>query len=81
MVIIDERGRLILPKEVRRRLGISGKHRILVKVRDDDIIELHILDKLYESVTRVFEEKFKYWKEEEHEASKLLFKMMQNGDN
>lgn len=81
MVVIDERGRIVLPKEVRRRLGISDKHRILVRVRDDNVIELHILDKLYESVTRTFEEKFRDWKEEEHEASKLLSKMMKNGDN
>ena len=72
VVVIDEQGRLVLPSEVRRHLGIKGRGRVLIRVRDDGIIELYSLNKLYEELSRVFEERFNGWKEEGHEASRLL---------
>ncbi|RLE67562.1 MAG: AbrB family transcriptional regulator [Thermoprotei archaeon] len=81
VVTLDERGRIVLPVEVRRRLGVKGKRKILLRVREDDVIELTILNKLYDSVVKAFEDKFKDWKEESHEASKLLSEIVSHGDN
>ncbi len=80
VVNIDERGRLVLPAEIRRRLGLKGKRKVLIRVRDDGIIELIVMDKIYNDIARVFEEKFKNWKEENHEASKLLMRVMKSGN-
>ena len=38
------------------------------------VVELIAMDKIYNNIVCVFEEKFKNWREEEHEASKLLMK-------
>ncbi|MHA1589683.1 MAG: AbrB/MazE/SpoVT family DNA-binding domain-containing protein [Candidatus Njordarchaeales archaeon] len=81
VVIIDERGRLVLPSEVRKRLGIEGRSRVLIRVKGDGTVELYPLNKLYEEVSRVFEEKFNGWKEEAHEASKLLSSLLKAGDS
>jgi len=71
VVSIDERGRIVLPAEVRRRLGLKGKRKVLIRVRDDDVVELIVMDKIYNDIVRVFEEKFKNWREEDHEASTI----------
>ncbi|OYT30647.1 MAG: AbrB family transcriptional regulator [Thermofilum sp. ex4484_79] len=76
VVTLDERGRIVIPIEVRKRLGIRGKRKVLLRIREDNVIELIILNKLYDSVVKVFESKFKDWKEKDHEASKLLSEMM-----
>ncbi len=79
VVIIDERGRMVLPAEVRRRLGIRKGSRVLLRVTSDSSAEIIILDRLYEEVSKIFDEKFRDWKEEDHEASKML-EMMLSGD-
>jgi len=76
VVTINERGRIVLPSEVRRLLGIKGKSKVIIKVRSNGIIELIPFNKIYNEVARVFEEKFQGRKEEDQEASKLLFKLV-----
>lgn len=72
VVSIDERGRVLIPGEVRRRVGLRGRSRVLVRVREDGVIELIPLEKLFSEVSKIFEEKFRGWREEEHEASRIL---------
>ncbi len=72
VVIVDKRGRVLIPSEVRKRLGIKGRSRMLLRVRDDGVIELIPLDELYREVSEIFERRFREWREEDHEASKLL---------
>jgi len=72
VVSIDERGRVLIPGEVRRRVGLKGRSRVLVRVREDGVIELIPLEKLFSEASKIFEEKFRGWREEEHEASRIL---------
>ncbi|RLE89767.1 MAG: AbrB family transcriptional regulator [Thermoprotei archaeon] len=81
VVSIDERGRILLPSELRRRLGFRKGDKVVIKVRDEGVIELYLLSRLYSKVSSVFEEKFKNWREVDHEASKLLFKMVGSLEN
>ena len=76
VVAVDERGRVLIPGEVRRRLGIRGKSKLLLRVRNDGVIELVPLDKLYKEVSRIFEDKFRDWREEFHDASRILMETM-----
>jgi len=62
--------------EVRRKLGIRGRSKLLLRVKDDGIIELIPLNKLYTEVSRVFKVKFRGWREESHEASRILEELM-----
>ncbi len=82
VVVIDERGRIVLPSAVRKRLNIRGKGKVVVRLRSDGVIELIPLSKLRREVEEVFEEKFREWREEDHEASRLLREMvMRVGDS
>ena len=72
VVAVDDRGRVLIPREVRRRLGIRGKSRMLLRVRGDGVIELIPLDKLFREVSEIFERRFRDWREEDHEATRLL---------
>ena len=76
VVTLDVRGRVLIPGEVRRKLGIRGRSKLLLRVRDDGVIELIPLNKLYTEVSRVFEVKFRGWREESHEASRILEELM-----
>ncbi len=72
VVEVDERGRLTLPKKVREKLGIKGK--VLIRIREG-IVEIIPLDRLRKEISELFEGKFSGWKEEDHEATKELFKL------
>lgn len=70
VVIMDKRGRIVLPREVRRRLNIEDEGKILVRLRSDGRVELLSLNAVKSRLERVFDEKFRDWREEDHEASK-----------
>lgn len=72
VVSIDERGRILLPKALRRKLDVRAGSKLLLRARDDGVIELIPLDRLVREVSRAFESKFRDWREDLHEASKLL---------
>ena len=72
VVTIDERGRIIIPVRVRRKLGVKAGDKFLLRAMDDGVIELIPLSKLYREVAGVFEEKFRGWQEDLHEASRVL---------
>ena len=42
---------------------------------------MHTFNKLYTEIAKAFREKFKDWKEEDHEASKLLSEMINHGNS
>jgi len=76
VVLVDERGRLVLPGALRKSLNLKGRSRVVLRLRDDGVVELIPLCKLRREVEEVFREKFRDWREEDHEASKLLRKMV-----
>ena len=76
LVSIDRRGRLLIPVDVRRRLGIRDGSRVLLRVRDDGVLEVVPFDKLLREVSEVFDSKFRDWREEDHEAGKKLEDMV-----
>ena len=58
-----------------------GKHFIEYVINiDERVVELIAMDKIYNDIVRVFEEKFRNWREEEHEASKLIMKAVESED-
>ncbi len=82
VVRLDQRGRLVLPRDVREAMGLDEGSRLLVKLREDGVIELIPLDGLYERVSSVFRKRLKDWREEDHEASRLLEEMVvKRGDS
>ncbi len=48
---------------------------------DEHVVKLVSMDKIYDDIVRVFEEKFRNWREEDHEASKLIMKAVVSVDH
>jgi len=79
VVKVDDRGRVLLPSEVRRRLGLRRGSRLLLRVTEDGRLEAIPLERELREVARVFEERFRGWREEDHEASRLLLEVVGGG--
>jgi len=69
VVKIDKKGRITLPKKIRGKVGIDDEALIEVK---RDSIEIKPVDSALKKAMEIAEHKLKGWKEEEHEAEKLL---------
>jgi len=80
-VTIDEKGRLVIPKDARRRAGIKPRSRLLVKVRGPGIIELRDYETLSQAVQKVAVKKLTGWREAEHREEKLLFKLSKEAED
>lgn len=72
LVSVDDRGRVLLPREVRERLGIRGRDRLVLRLRSDGVIEMYRLEELRAAVEEVARRKLRGWREEDHEATRLL---------
>jgi AbrB family looped-hinge helix DNA binding protein len=80
LVRLDSRGRLLLPREVREALGLREGSQLAVRVRSDGVIELVPVERLRERVAEAFRRRMKGWREEDHEATRLLEAMV-GGDS
>lgn len=76
MVFIDNRGRLVIPREIREIMGIEKGCKAIVKVKNKEVLEVIILSKLRDRLAKIFNEKFRDWREDEHEASKFLSRLV-----
>lgn len=74
-VTIDEKGRLVIPRDARRRAGLKAGSRLLVDVRGPGIIELRDYETLSRAVKKIAAEKLSGWREEAHKEDKLLLKL------
>lgn len=59
VVVVDAEGRVVIPKEVRERLGLAEGSRLLLVELSDDTIALRKLDarKILEAIAREVREK------------------------
>lgn len=80
-VTIDEKWRLVLPKEVRRRAGIKPKSKLLVEVKGPGIIELRDSEVLFRRVQQIAARKLTGWREDEHREEKLLFRLAEESSD
>ena len=76
MVTVDEKGRVVLPKELRERLSIRPRDKVVVRLREDGIVELYKFDELKAYVEEVADRKLSTWREEDHEATRLLERLV-----
>lgn len=79
VVSVDNRGRILLPLEVRRKLGLRKGSTLILRVTEDGRLEAVPLERELREIAEIFEVKFGGWREEDHEASKLLIKMVSKG--
>jgi AbrB family looped-hinge helix DNA binding protein len=72
MVVVDDRGRIHLPDDVRKRLGLKRGSKLILRILADGSLEAVPLEKVVDA----FRRKLAGWKEEEHEATATLLKMV-----
>lgn len=80
-VTVDEKGRIVLPNDARRKAGIGPKSKLLVEVRGAGIIELRDYNMLSQDVQRIAAKKLADWREEDHREEKLLLKLSKASQN
>ena len=83
VVVVDEKGRVVIPREVRERLGLSKGSRLLLVELGGDTIVLRKLDvkRVLEAIAREVREKGidleKVEREIEEEADKIVAKKIE----
>lgn len=84
VVVVDEKGRVVIPREVRERLGLSKGSRLLLVELDVDTIMLRKLDvkRILETIAREIRKKGidleKIEREIEEEADKIAAKKIED---
>ncbi len=74
IVRVDSKGRIMLPKDIRERLGINPGSHILLEVRGEKEILLKVIHKdPSEELAEILSD-FKFTRKERVEASKLLLR-------
>jgi AbrB family looped-hinge helix DNA binding protein len=73
VVTIDDRGRILLPADVRRKLGLRKGSKLILRVAEGGRLEAVPLERELERVAEVFRRRFAGWREEDHEATAVLF--------
>jgi bifunctional DNA-binding transcriptional regulator/antitoxin component of YhaV-PrlF toxin-antitoxin module len=76
VVTVDGKSRIALPIKTRRVVRIKPGDKVVIRVKIDGVIELIPLKILEEKVHRVAEKKLSDWREEKHEASRLIEEMV-----
>ncbi len=72
---MDEKGRIVIPKDVRDAAQIKVPAKLLAIARDKGRIELVIVDPSMKKAKAIATRKFAGWREKEHEADKLVLKL------
>ncbi|MBO3802001.1 MAG: AbrB/MazE/SpoVT family DNA-binding domain-containing protein [Candidatus Brockarchaeota archaeon] len=79
---IDNKGRILIPRSIRKKMGIRGGVKVILRLKEDNIVEIIPIDKLYIEVAEIFRNKFKGWNEESHEATKIIESLVEtDGDS
>jgi AbrB family looped-hinge helix DNA binding protein len=80
-VAIDKKGRLVLPKKVREEARICLNARLVVRAIDEGRIELFDPELLLKKAQEIGARKLAGWREEEHEAARLIAALMEKHRN
>jgi len=75
VVTIDRKGRLLLPKGIRKAAKLSAPGNLLVKVKSAGRVELFSVDSEMMKARRVAERKLANWREDDHEATRLVHRL------
>ncbi len=79
-VVVDSKGRVVLPKKIREQADITVNTRLVARVKGKGKIELINPDILMLKAQEIGAKKLAGWREEDHEATKLLTKLVRAHD-
>jgi len=75
IVVIDGKGRIVIPVRIRESVGLKPGDKVIVRARGDGVIEVISLENLKKEVYEIARKKFANWREEDHEATRFLEEM------
>jgi AbrB family looped-hinge helix DNA binding protein len=76
VVNIDQKGRVVIPKSLRKKASIKAPGKLLIVPKEERCIELVQVEEDLKRAKEIASKKLKDWKEEEHKGEKLLFAMV-----
>ena len=79
LVVLDEKSRLQVPAELRRKLGLGPRSRVVLRLRADGVVEMIPFERLWREAVEAAERLLGGWREEDHEASRLLSRLVAGG--
>ncbi len=80
-VEIDPKGRVVIPKDVRERSGISAPGELLVTVEGVGKITLQSTEVTLKKAQRVGRKKLRSWSESRHEEDRLAHELAREEDS
>jgi len=72
VVNIDQKGRVVIPKNLRKKTSIKAPGKLLIVPKETGCIELVQIEEDLKRAKEIASKKMKGWKEEEHKGEKLL---------
>ena len=70
-VEIDAKGRVVIPKDIREKSGISAPSELFVTVEDEGRISLQSIETNLRNAQQIGRRKLRSWTEEDHEEDRL----------
>lgn len=78
-VAIDEKGRVVIPKDVRVQSGISTPGQLLLTVEGSGKIGLQSIETNLRRAQEIGRRKLSSWREERHDEDRLALKLTREG--
>lgn len=78
-VEIDEKGRVVIPKDVRVKSGISTPGQLLVTVEGSGKIGLQSIETNLRKAQEIGRRKLSSWREERHDEDRLALRLTREG--
>ena len=78
-VEIDEKGRVVIPKDVRVKSGISTPGRLLLTVEGSGKIGLQSIETNLRKAQEIARRKLSSWREERHDEDRLALRLTREG--
>jgi AbrB family looped-hinge helix DNA binding protein len=78
-VEIDEKGRVVIPKDVRVQSGISTPGQLLLTVEGSGKISLQSIETNLRRAQEIGRRKLSSWREERHDEDRLALRLTREG--
>ena len=78
-VEIDEKGRVVIPKDVRVQSGISTPGRLILTVEGSGKIGLQSIETNLRKAQEIARRKLSSWREEKHDEDRLALRLTREG--
>jgi len=78
-VEIDEKGRVVIPKDVRVKSGISTPGRLILTVEGSGKIGLQSIETNLRKAQEIARRKLSSWREERHDEDRLALRLTREG--